>query len=80
MDYPAWRVELDGSHVPADVASEGQLLIPIPAGTHRIVVRFARTWDRTSGGLISLVFLLALLGFMFATKRGWIASKEASRC
>jgi hypothetical protein len=75
MDYPAWRVELDGSHVLADVASEGQLLIPIPAGTHRIVVRFARTWDRTSGGLISLVFLLALLAFMFATKRGWIASK-----
>jgi hypothetical protein len=79
MDYPAWRVELDGKHVRAELAPEGQLLVPVPAGTHRIVVRFARTWDRTSGALISLVFFLALLACMVATKPGWTASKQASR-
>ena len=77
LNYPAWQVALDGS--PVEVSSEpatGQMLIPIPAGTHRVVVRLGRTWDRTVGGIISLLFLLALLIFVFATKTRTSASNN----
>jgi hypothetical protein len=68
LNFPAWQVALDGS--PVAVSSEpttGQMLIPTPAGTHRVVASFGRTWDRTAGGIISLLFLLALLILVFAT-------------
>jgi hypothetical protein len=77
LGYPSWLVELDGSSLPAETLPEtGQMLIRIPAGAHRIVVQFGRTWDRTVGAVASLVFLLMLFAFMFATRRGVIASKE----
>lgn len=76
LNYPAWRVELDGSNIPAaSIPETGQMLIAIPAGAHRIVVRFSRTWDRVVGLAVSLAFLLILSAFMFATKRGAITSK-----
>lgn len=77
LNYPAWRVELDGSNIQANSIPEiGQMLIAIPPGTHRIAVRLGRTWDRTVGAVVSLISLLVLLTFMFATKRGVIASKR----
>jgi hypothetical protein len=77
LGYPSWRVELDGSSLPTETLPEtGQMLIRIPAGAHRIVVQFGRTWDRTVGAVVSLVFLLMLFAFMFATRRGVNASKE----
>jgi hypothetical protein len=79
LEYPAWRAELEGSAVPLEVVPEtGQMLIPAPAGEHRIVLRFGRTWDRTVGGIISLVCLLILCALMFATKRDIDASKAES--
>jgi hypothetical protein len=53
----------------------GQLLVPVPSGTHRLTVRFTRTWDRTVGGIVSILFLVMILAFMFATRRGVAASK-----
>jgi hypothetical protein len=77
LNYPAWQVALDGSAISTSSEAEtGQMLIPVPAGTHRVVVWFGRTWDRTLGAWISALFLLALLMFEFATKRVLIASKE----
>ena len=73
-----WPVfALDASPVP--VISEpatGQMLIPLPAGTHRVVVRLDRTWDRTAGGIISLVVLFALLILALATRFRTTASNE----
>jgi hypothetical protein len=78
LDYPAWLVALDGSAISASSEPEtGQMLIPVPAGTHRIVIRLGRTWDRTLGACVSGLFLLAVLVFAFATKPGRIASKES---
>jgi hypothetical protein len=77
LNYPAWQAALDGSPVP--VISEpatGQMLIPLPAGTHRVVVRLDRTWDRTAGGIISLVVLFALLILALATRFRTTASNE----
>jgi hypothetical protein len=78
LNYPAWRVALDGSVINSSSEPEtGQMLIPIPAGTHRVVVQFSRTWDRTIGAAISAIFWLALLVFGFATRQRRTATKEA---
>jgi hypothetical protein len=77
LDYPAWQIEVDGSGLSAESAPEtGQMLIAVPAGVHQVIVRFGRTWDRTAGAILSLIFLLALSAFMLATKRAVSASKE----
>jgi hypothetical protein len=61
LNYPAWEVRLDGESVPAASAPEtGQILVPVPAGRHRIELQFRRTWDRTAGAAIS-AFAAALL-------------------
>jgi hypothetical protein len=36
-------------------------MIPIEAGENRIQVTLTRTWDRTVGGVISIVAALSLL-------------------
>ena len=64
LDYPAWRVEVNGKSVSVERPEQtAQMIVPLPAGTSLISVRFARTPDRTVGGLISLgaLFLTALL-------------------
>jgi len=67
LDYPAWQARMDGRIAPMQSADEtAQLLLPVPAGAHRIELRFRRTWDRTVGGAISLAALLLLL---FAWRR-----------
>jgi len=64
LDYPAWRVRVDGkeTHVDSHPVT-AQMLLPLPAGTHRVEIDFHRTWDRTAGGAISGVTLVALLAF-----------------
>jgi hypothetical protein len=76
LNYPAWQATIDGSPTEISMLPEtGQMLLHIPAGTHRVVVRFSRTWDRLAGGIVSLLFLMAMAVIAFATKRGVAASK-----
>jgi non-canonical purine NTP pyrophosphatase (RdgB/HAM1 family) len=62
FNYPAWRVEVNGLEVqPGAREGTGQMLIPVGAGANRVLITFARTWDRTAGAWISgLAFLLAV--------------------
>ena len=77
VNYPAWQVTVDGTDMRAEMAPEtGQLTVPVPAGAHRVIVHFRRTWDRTLGGITSVVFLLAVLILMLATRRGTAASNN----
>jgi hypothetical protein len=77
LTYPPWQVVLDGSPIHVDSGPEtGQMLISVPAGTHRVVVWFGPTWDRTVGATISVIFTLALVAFMLATQRGVIALRD----
>jgi hypothetical protein len=69
FNYPAWRVAVNGfleSTATRDVT--GQMLIPIQAGENHVEILFARTWDRTAGGTISL-FTAALLGWLVIRNR-----------
>lgn len=62
FNYPAWRVEVDGHAVDSKTQDEtGQMVIPVPAGQNRVQVTFVRTWDRTAGGIISLLTAVGLI-------------------
>jgi hypothetical protein len=60
LNYPAWQVEVNGSRIqPGQAEDSGQMILPVPTGQSRIIVNFARTPDRTIGGILSLLSLLA---------------------
>ncbi len=66
LNYPGWRVEIDGKAVTPQLReTTAQMILPLSAGTHRITMRFGRTTDRTWGGAISagagIVFLVLLI-------------------
>jgi hypothetical protein len=68
--YPAWKVTLNGSPVGATGrARTGQMLVPAVAGVNQLGLTFARTWDRTAGGWISLIALLSLPGWPWLAGR-----------
>jgi hypothetical protein len=69
FNYPAWRVEVNGQAVVTSTQDvTGQILIPVAAGENRVRIVFTRTWDRTLGGLISVVTALSL-GVFVALRR-----------
>lgn len=63
LNYPAWVVRIDGKQVqPGYEPDTGQMLFELTKGKYQFDIRFRRTWDRTLGGVISL---LALIGTFF---------------
>jgi hypothetical protein len=65
FNYPAWRVEVNGRLVQvATREGTGQMLVPVEAGTNRIQITFASTWDRTGGAWISVLGLFFTLGLL----------------
>ncbi len=71
LNYPAWRVEVNGKAVAAERRDDvNQMVIPVEAGSSRIRVRFARTWDRFWGAAVSAAAaLLAALLLWLGRKR-----------
>jgi len=67
LDYPAWRVEVNGKVVtPQHAETSGQMILRLPAGTQHITMKFVRTPDRILGIFVSLAGLLALLALFNA--------------
>jgi hypothetical protein len=66
FDYPAWKAEVNGHPVAAETREiTGQMMIPVTAGKNRVQLTFIRTWDRTAGGVISMLAIVVLLaGFL----------------
>jgi len=70
FNYPAWRVAVNGRAVATTTRDvTGQMLIPVQAGENQVQITFARTWDRTLGGIISSVSALFVGGFVFIRRR-----------
>ena len=70
FNYPAWEATVNGS--PAHTESTditGQMVIPVPAGTNDIRLRFRQTADRTWGGVVSLIGIVVFLGLWWRSKR-----------
>lgn len=75
LDYPAWKVRVDGR--PAEVSHpEGtrQMIVAVPAGESRIEAEFVRTRDRTLGGWLSAAAAAGSLGLLLRRRR---ANQEA---
>ena len=64
MNYPAWKVLVDGAPVrPGAAKDNGRMLVALPAGRHQVEARFTETPDRAVGDAISAFFGLVLLAF-----------------
>jgi hypothetical protein len=62
LNYPAWRVDVNGAVVkPMDGDDFHQMIVPLAAGESHVIVKFRRTWDRWAGGAVSLILVLLLL-------------------
>ena len=60
--FPGWRVTVDGKPVPVEATEpEGLMRFPIPAGRHRIAVRFGPTPLRAAATALSLLSALVWL-------------------
>ena len=67
INYPAWRVEVNGREiVPERADNYDQMIVHVAAGESRIHVHFNRTPDRTLGNVISLAGVLTLLALFNA--------------
>jgi len=68
INYPAWRVEVNGREIAPERAEDyDQMIVPVTAGESRIRVRFNRTPDRTLGNVVSVVGVLMLLALFNAS-------------
>jgi hypothetical protein len=67
LNYPAWRVEVNGkAATPQRAETNGQMILLLSAGTERITARFVRTPDRKLGVAISMAAMLTLLALLNA--------------
>jgi len=67
LNYPAWRVEVNGKAVtPQHPETNGQMILPLSPGPQRITAKFVRTRDRKLGIALSLVAMLTLLALLNA--------------
>jgi uncharacterized membrane protein len=65
LNYPAWRAEVNGALVtPRGGDDYNQMIVPVPAGESHIRVRFVRTWDRTLGGVLTLLGAATVIGIL----------------
>ena len=67
LDYPAWRVEVNGKAVtPQHPEANREMVLLLASGTQRVTAKFVRTPDRKLGDGISLLALLTLLALLNA--------------
>lgn len=69
LAYPAWEARVDGRIVATAKTPTGPMWLQLPPGTHRIDLRFRRTWDRTAGGAISIFCGILLCFWAWACRR-----------
>jgi hypothetical protein len=62
VDYPAWRVTVNGKAIRVQ-HPEGtrQMIVPLPAGDAEVRIEFTRTMDRTIGGWASILNVLGVV-------------------
>ncbi len=70
FDYPAWSTTVNGAAVTTARSEDtGQILVPVSAGRNEVEIRFARTWDRRVGGILSLISIAILVAIWLLTRR-----------
>ena len=81
LNYPAWRVEVNGKTITPERADDGdQMVMPVNAGKSDIRIEFTRTPDRKIGNAISeAAALLAVIFIWIDRKRSTQASILSSQ-
>jgi hypothetical protein len=70
LNYPAWRVTLNGSSISAQhPRTTRQMIIQVPAGESELHIDFTRTSDRAAGGLVSFASLVTSLSVLLWRRR-----------
>ncbi len=62
-DFPGWEVELDGKKHDKNITERGNISVVVPAGDHKVGVRFASSQVRLWSDLVSFISLL-ILGYL----------------
>ena len=71
LNYPAWRVTVNGSAVSLrHPEGTGQMIVPVSAGESELRADFTRTPDRAFAGWISIVSAVTSLSLLFC-RRYW---------
>jgi hypothetical protein len=71
LNYPAWRVTVNGSAASVrHPEGTGQMIVPVSAGESELRVDFTRTPDRVLGGWISIVSAVTSISLLFY-RRNW---------
>jgi hypothetical protein len=71
MDYPSWRVTVDGQPVNSrPLREDGLMAVPVNAGSHVMEVRWAATQDVVAGRAVSTIALLALAAVAMRERKG----------
>ncbi len=64
---PGWRASVDGALLPTLPTALGQIAIPVPAGSHRMLLRYHDPWVGI-GGALTLLALLAAIYILLETR------------
>jgi hypothetical protein len=71
MDYPSWRVTVDGQPVKSrPFREDGLMAVPVNAGSHVLEVQWAATRDVVAGRAVSAIALLALVLVAVRERKG----------
>jgi hypothetical protein len=71
MDYPSWRVTVDGQPVNGrPLRGDGLMAVPVKAGSHVIEVQWTATRDIVAGRTISAIALLGLAVVVARERKG----------
>jgi hypothetical protein len=75
LNYPAWRVEVNGREVQAGTLEpNGQMLVPVSTGRNDVRIDLRRTWDRKWGlGISIFALLLLVVTFQYENVRKWMS-------
>jgi len=66
LDYPGWRVQVNGQRVtPQHPDETTQMLVAVGAGESVIWARFLRTRDQTLGSVVTLISAVMATGMLF---------------
>jgi len=70
LNYPAWRVEVNGREITAGTQPvTGEILIPVDTGSNRVRVTFVQTEDRLIGDLVSAGTVLLVIAWSLYLRR-----------
>ena len=67
--FPGWVARLDDKPVEIWPSEEGNIVLKVEPGEHRLTLSFEDTWPRRAGKLISAASLLCFLSLPFITRR-----------